>query len=838
MTPHPPIVAAPLPNDAPTPRKGKIPPFAIVGIGASAGGLEALELFFAHLPADCGMAFVVVLHLDPTHKGMMPELLGRTTTMPVVQAKSRMRVLPNHVYVIPPNHDLSILHDTLHLLDPSAPRGLRLPIDFFLRTLAQDRSDLAVAIILSGMGSDGAQGVRVIKEMGGLVLVQDPTTAKFNGMPNSAVATGMVDVVAPIEALPRRLLDCMGHPSSLSPPSPPNIRGKSEALDTIFILLRAHTGHDFSLYKQTTVLRRIERRMGVHQIDRIDQYLRFLRETPQELTLLFKELLIGVTSFFRDPQAWLDLQEQGLPLLLDQAPDGATLRGWVAGCSSGEEAYSLAIAFKEALARLQPPRHLSLQIFATDLDPDAIVQARQGLYPAHLVAHLGPERLNRFFVAEGGEYRIAPVIREMVVFAQQNLIMDPPFTKLDILTCRNLLIYLGAPLQKRLLPLFHYCLNPGGLLFLGSAETLGGFEDRFDPLSPKSRLFRRNRAPAEGVPFPSRLFPAMESPVESAPPSIPIPNLQGEADQLILRRFAPAAVLVNGDGDILYVSGRTGKYLEPAAGKANWNLYAMAREGLRQELPLALSQALRDGSEVVVHGIGVHGEGGLQGIDLTITPLSEPGPLQGMAMVVFHDITLPSPSEAGQPGRADTAQPRELKRALSQAHEEIRALRRAMQSDREELRSANEELQTVNAELQARVDELSWVNNDMKNLLNSTDIATVFLDNDLKIRRFTTQATKIFKLIPSDVGRALGDIVTTLDYPGLQKEIHEVLRTLVFHETQIPATEGRWYAARIMPYRTQENVISGVVMTFSDISKSKALEAQLRQRPTERGGAS
>jgi len=468
--------------------------FPIVGIGASAGGLEALEQFLRHVPQDCGLAFVIIQHLDPTHKGIMPELLQRTTGMEVLQVRDRMRVKPNCVYVIPPNKDMSILHGVLHLFEPTAPRGLRLPIDFFLRSLADDFQERCIGVILSGMGSDGTMGLRAIKEKEGVALVQEPASARFDSMPRNAIDAGLDDLVAPAEDLPGKIIAYLRHALLITKIEPALESKDQSALEKVLILLRAKTGHDFSLYKKSTVYRRIERRMGIHQIDRIAAYVRYLQENSQEVELLFKELLIGVTSFFRDPATWEQLQGVVIPALLARRPAGRVLRAWSAGCSTGEEAYSLAIAFKEALEQVKPKAGLTLQIFATDLDRDAIDKARQGGYPANIAADVSPERLHRFFIKEENGYRVGKEIREMVTFATQNVIMDPPFTKLDILICRNLLIYLTPELQKKLLPLFHYSLNPGGVLFLGSAETVSTLTELFTPLNAKARLFRRRES--------------------------------------------------------------------------------------------------------------------------------------------------------------------------------------------------------------------------------------------------------------------------------------------------------------------------------------------------------
>ena len=559
--------------------------FPIVGIGASAGGLEALEQFLGHVPAQSGMAFVIIQHLDPTHKGIMPELLQRTTAIKVLQAKDRMKVEPGHVYVIPPNKDMSILHGALHLFEPAAPRGLRLPIDFFFRSLADDRQEKSVGVILSGMGSDGTMGLRAIKEKAGLALVQEPASAKFDSMPRSAIDAGLADIVAPAEELPAKIIAYFAHTLFIEPGLSLEPKAQS-ALEKIIILLRDHSGHDFSLYKKNTIYRRIERRMGIHQIDKIASYVRFLQENPQELGLLFKELLIGVTNFFRDPDEWKVLKEKAIPALLPGWKTGKPLKAWVVGCSTGEEAYSLAIVLKEALEEAKLAGRFPIQIFATDLDRDAIDKARQGAFPDNIVADVSADRLSRFFVKEEHGYRVRKEIREMVVFAEQNVIQDPPFTKLDILTCRNLLIYLAPEVQKKLLPLFHYSLNPGGILFLGNAETIGTFTDLFSPFDGKSRLYRRldSAMQAEPVEFPVSFANGAEGTEYESGESRPAVNLQALADQLLLQKYSPAAVLTNDKGDILYITGKTGKYLEPAAGKANWNIFAMAREGLRYEL--------------------------------------------------------------------------------------------------------------------------------------------------------------------------------------------------------------------------------------------------------------
>jgi len=832
--------------------------FPIVGIGASAGGLEALELFLKNVPAGSGMAFVIVQHLDPTHKGIMAELLQRTTAMTVIQVKDRVRVQPNHVYVIPPNKDMSILHGALHLLDPVAPRGLRLPIDFFFRSLADDLEERSIGVILSGMGTDGTLGLKAIKGKAGVVFVQDPASAKFDGMPGSAIAAGLADVVAPVEALPGKIIAYLQHIPLIAPPGLAQEDQSHSAFERVVILLRAQTGHDFSLYKKNTVYRRIERRMGIHQIDRITTYVRLLQENPQELDLLFKELLIGVTSFFRDPEAWGNLKAQVIPALLKDRSPSQALRAWIPGCATGEEAYSLAIVFKEVMEQLKPARTHTLQIFATDLDRDAVDKARAGMFPANIAADVLPERLRRFFVQLEHGYRVSKPIREMVIFAPQDVIMDPPFTKLDLVSCRNLLIYLTPELQNKLLPLFHYSLNPGGFLFLGNAETVGGFTNLLEPLEGKARLYRRLESGlrAERVEFPASFTPArmgVPPPTALKPPA----NLQSEAEQLLLHRYSPAAVLVNKTGDILFISGRTGKFLEPAAGKANWNLFAMAREGLRYELSDAFHKALRRKDAVTFKNLKVGTNGGVQTVDLTVQAIAEPEVLRGLVMVIFMDVaTAPEEKVPAKGSPAGSARVTALRRDLEQTRQELQTIREEMQTSQEEANSANEELQstneelqstneelttskeemqsmneelqTLNHELQANVDELSRLNNDMKNLLDSTEIATVFLDPALRVRRFTVGSNRVFKLIPGDVGRPITDIASELVYPELADDAREVLRTLAVREQPAAAHDGRWFQVRIMPYRTLENMIDGVVITFMDITVSKTLEGKLR----------
>lgn len=807
----------------------------IIGVGASAGGLEAMEQFFSHVPVDCGAAFVVIQHLDPTRQGILPELLQRITQMKVVQAEEGMVVAPNAVYVIPPNKELSILHGALQLFDPVAPRGLRLPIDFFFKALAKDQQERAIGVILSGMGADGTLGLQAIKENAGMVFAQSLDSAKFDAMPRSAIDAGVVDQEARAEALWDKIASSLQlHPQGHTPFTEPALIIKAQsALEQIVFLLREKTGNDFSLYKKNTIYRRIERRIGLRQIDGIAHYVRFLRENPQELNLLFKELLIGVTKFFRDPEVWETLKADMIPALLAEYPAGKELLVWVPACSTGEEAYSLAIAFTEVLEQAPFQHRFKLQIFATDLDQETIEQARRGVYSASIVADVSPERLERFFIAEEHGYRINKSIREMVIFAAHNIIANPPFTKLDLLSCRNLLIYFGPELQKKLIRLFHYALCKHGVLLLGNAETISHFTSLFSSHDSHSRLYRRIDqvlSPVD-IDFPTQHFQMISMQQQDNLSAAPL-SLQSQVEQLLLNHYSLPAVLVNSDGDILYIHGRTGKYLEPATGKANLNIYAMCREGLRHDLANALIKAQRQTEAVFCPGLTISSTDKNQMINLTVQAITQPEALSGMLIILFADVVMPTRKRSN---KANNVAQQTLLMELQQAREAVQSMREEMQASQEELQSTNEELttsqeemqsmneelQTLNAELQAKVADLSQANNDMKNLLNSMEIATVFLDNSLNIRRFTSHATHLFKLIAGDVGRPLSDIVTALDYPQLYQDAQQVLQTLVFMEKQTKTHDDRYFEVRILPYRTQDNVIDGVVLTFIDITKNK-----------------
>ena len=863
----------------------------IVGIGASAGGLAALEQFFTHVPVKSGLAYVVVQHLDPTATPLLVELLQRVTGMAVREAGEQMRVEPDCVYVIPPNTELSVTRGVLQLNQPAEPRGLRLPVNVLFSSLARDQGPSAIGVVLSGMGSDGTLGLQAIKAAGGLTVAQEPSSAQFDSMPNSAIAADCGDIVATPADMPSRILafavrapsatlpgdaqvveGAGEHADSMPPDSP--AEAPAEALKRIFTLMLQRTRHDFSLYKSSTLYRRIERRMAIHGQPTIADYARFLGKNPHEIDLLFKELLIGVTSFFRDPAVWQHLLDTALPAVLARRGAQTRFRAWVAGCSTGEEAYTLAMVFAEVVQRLPEHSECTLQIFASDLSPDAIATARAGRYPAAISAQLSPERLARFFTRQVDGLCISKPIRDRVLFAQHDVVLDPPFTKLDILCCRNLLIYFDAALQRRLLPLFHYSLRPSGVLMLGSSETVGTFSRLFEPIDSRLRLYLRlNPVAASGPdflvkspppPFKLTKEPAVSPSASQAPRVATAETLQSEADHILLQVHAPPAVVVNSAGDVVYISGRTGKYLEPAAGKANLNFHAMVRDSLREPIAAALKQALVLDEPQRLRGLQIHRQEEPASskhpmVEVTVQALHEPATLKGMVMIVFRDVAPKPARRRRAAGEADAAHSAELQQyreenqtlreqnrasreELQSANEELQSTNEELQSTNEELQSANEELttskeemqsmneelQTVNAEMQTKLDDLALAQSDLKNLLNSTDIAMLFLDQGLNVRRYTERAAKIINLRDSDIGRPLSDLTTSLEYPALQHDAHETLRTLVFSEKQVLTSDGRWFSVRIMPYRRLDNVIDGAVITFVDITTTKQLESTLR----------
>ena len=831
-------------------------------MGASAGGLGALEQFFARVPESSGFAYIVVQHLDPTHPALLCELLQRVTSLRVCEARQSMPLERDVVYVIPPNSELTVEAGSIELRQPSQPRGLRLPVDTLFQSLARVQGAQAIGVVLSGMGADGTLGLQAIKKQRGLTLAQTPASAQFGSMPASAIAAGWVDIVAAPEELPAWICRIVARGGSveaatLALPAAPG--DNSDGLRAVLALLQEHNKRDLSSYKTSTLLRRVERRMAVHGLRSIGSYEAFLRANPAELDLMFREMLIGVTAFFRDPEAWRALQELTLPRLLARHGNSQPLRAWVVGCSTGEEAYSLAMLLCEAMDAQPGAAPPAVQIFATDLSADALEFARKGRYPRMIAAAVGAERLERFFTPEGADFVVGKQLRTMVLFALHDVIADPPFTRLDLVSCRNLLIYFSAPLQRRLIPLFRYCLMPHGTLLLGESETVGLSQSLFVPVSPKSRIYQCTGIGIEpgSVIFPVKFHPksrreAQESLVPKPPPQNA--NVQSLVDRIILQQFSPAAVLVNDRGDILYINGRTGRYLEPAAGKADWNIHVMARPGIRTRLAEALREAVKIGTSVELRGLKVEDAAG-PAVDVTVHTIREVDALDSMLLVVFRDVAGPAP-DAGRRTRMGLKANPDLAEELLRSRDEIRALRHETRTSKEELQAANEELQstneelqsaneelttskeeahsmneelqTLNSELRTKLDDLALAQSDMQNLLNSTHIATLFLDNELNVRRFTDQATRIVHLREVDIGRPLSELSNTLSHPTLESDARETLRTLATSEKEVSTTDDQWYSVRIMPYRTGSNVIQGVVITFVDITAAKKLESRLR----------
>jgi two-component system, chemotaxis family, CheB/CheR fusion protein len=829
-------------------------PFPVVGIGASAGGLRALQAFFSRVPPECGMAFVVVSHHHAEQQSLLPELLSHSTKIQVDEASEGVVVECDHVYVAPPGHNLALARGMLRLVAPRPSHGTPLPIDSFLRSLAQDIRDRAVAIILSGTGTDGTLGVQSVKAASGLVFVQDQESAEFSGMPSSAIATGLADFVGPPEDMPERLLawarSSYLHGASPAEPDLPIM--DRESFTQILALLRARTGHDFSGYKPTTLLRRIQRRQSLHQLERLQDYGRLLEQRDEEVHALFQELLIGVTSFFRDGEAF-DAVEAALLEILAAKPDHANLRVWVPGCSTGEEAYSFAILVHECIDRLNKP--LGAQIFATDLDSQGVEAARHGRYPEGIASDLSKERLARFFSKENGVYRIRKEIRGMLVFATQDILGDPPFTHMDFVSCRNVLIYLGAELQRRVLALLHYTLNPGGLLLLGSSESATNLDGLFTPLDRRWKLYRRREAAPGAVALTD--LPMYRKDARHSR-SIAQRGISLEAaSRLLARTYAPASVLVNDRADIVHVHGRTGGFLEPAQGRASINLLEMAREGLRPALTWLLREVESVPEQPAERSVRVRADAAFRRVRVTARKVAPPDPLAGLILVSFEETS--TEFEPGSEPRRGEAPEREgetpslileLERTRSDLqatiqelqsaneelassseeaqsmNEELQSANEELETSREEMQSLNEELQTVNAELRAKLNELSQASDDRLNLLNSTSVATLFLDRNLCIKRFTPDIAAIIPLQPSDVGRPLAHLALRVDHERLAEDAAEVLRTLAPREREIPSNEGETtYLMRIGPYRTSQNAIDGLVMTFVDITRLKEMEA-------------
>lgn len=836
--------------------------FPIVGIGASAGGIEAFIQMLRGLPADTGMAFVFVQHLHPDYESALTEILARETPMPVTEAADGMQVEPDHIYVIPPDSYLGILRGTLQLLPRPGANERRLPIDQFLRYLAEDHGARAIGIILSGTASDGVLGLKAVKAEGGITFAQDEASAKYNGMPHSAIASGAVDFVLAPERIAVELERIAHHPyvvQERAGKAPEVLPTGGDNLDKIFMLMRRHSGHDFTYYKHTTIQRRIRRRMLLHKLERLEDYLRYLQEHDAELDLLFQDILINVTGFFRDPEVFDALAVNVFPAITPGKSPDHPVRIWVPGCSTGEEAYSIAIALLEYLG--ERAATTPVQIFATDIDEIAINKAREGIYPENIVQDVTVERLRRFFTQHDGGYRISKSIRDICVFAVQNVTKDPPFSRLDMISCRNLLIYLGPVLQKRVMRVFHYALNTDGFLLLGTAESVGEHGDLFRSVDSRNNIYAAKPAslPVQvdfGIPAAVPPAPTANDgrhgggPVASAGPV----DIEKEADRLLMSRYVPAGVVINEHMEILLFRGRTGPYLEPAPGEASLNLLKMAREDLTVPLNTAVREAIASRAAAGRRDVHLHVNGDLRHLDIEVTPLSAPDS-KAHFLVVFRETAPPAKQEKetakGKPGdsrdqksgkdgeverlkhelastkeylqsvieqqETNNEELRSANEEIQSSNEELQSINEELETAKEELQSTNEELATVNDELESRNRDLTRANNDLTNLIASMDIPIVIVGVDLRIRRFTPRAETLLNLIDTDVGRPISDIKPNIDVPGFQEMLTAAIDDVETRQQDARDNQGRWYSVRVRPYKTQENRIDGAVIAFVDV---------------------
>lgn len=831
----------------------------IVGIGASAGGIAALQKFFPKVAPDSGLAYVVIQHLDAEHESALADIIQRCAKVKTETVKDETAVEANRIYVIPPGTSLTVKNCRMHLAKMSGTRSKRTPIDDFLISLAEDQGENAAGVILSGTGSDGTLGLRAIKEHGGLTLAQE--SAEYDGMMRSAVHTGLVDMVLAAEEMAEKLVEYFRRTVRFGEESKPNAsRHDYDHLTQIAAILRARTGHDFSGYKHNTIQRRIQRRMQVLQIDDPADFHERLRQEPQQVDFLFQDLLIGVTSFFRDPEAFEALEHSVVPKLFENRKPDESVRVWVPGCATGEEAYSIAMLLREHSPKgAAAPK---LQVFATDIDERALEVARAGRYPAAIAQDVSPKRLREFFSREDGTYRISADLRESVLFSAHNLLRDPPFSRLDLITCRNLLIYLGSDLQEKVIPIFHYALRNDGCLFLGSSENVTRHQRLFATIDKPNRIFQKRQGSGVKLPqFPLASLAKPASPRGAEPRSF-AGALQGQAERILLERYSPAYVVINAAGEVLHTSAGTGKYLELAPGVPDHNIFTMARRGLRMDLRAAVHKAVSTGQASVQNNINIGTNGGRQTITLFVQPMRPEGASDPVYMLVFRDLGGIRPDadseETHTTEDVESANVSQLEKELretrerlqitteelessneelkssneelSSINEELQSSNEELETSKEELQSINEELQTVNSELNMRVDELSRANNDIANLLESTQIATVFLDRDLCIQSFTPAARDLFHLVESDVGRPLAHVRPRFPADGLQTDMEQVLRRLATIEREVKGPEGDTrYVMRVLPYRTAEDVIAGVVVTFVDVTRITLAEERVSE---------
>ena len=836
--------------------------FPIAAIGASAGGLEAFSNLLRALPSDPGVALVFIPHLDPTHESAMVELLARTTSMPVRQAAERMLVEMNTVYVLPPNCDMTISEGVLHLARRESARGHHLPIDTFFRSLAEDQTSNAVGIILSGTASDGTLGLAAIKNAGGITFVQDFESAKYDGMPHSAVEAGVADYVLPPARIAQELVRIQGLPSDRDPHDDA-FDGKDRLLKEVFRLLKTHSKVDFVDYKIATIRRRILRRMHINRVTDLGDYVKILHRSPQEIEALYRDVLINVTSFFRNPEVFESLREAVYPKILADRSSSDPVRVWVPGCSTGEETYSHAISLVEMLSEMRI--EIPVQIFGTDLSENAIQRARIGIYKDSIAREISEVRLRRFFHRVTGGYQISKSIRDMCVFARQNVFSDPPFSRMDLISCRNVLIYLSPVLQKRVIPTFHYALKTGGYLLVGNSEgLLGAGADLFNLVDRKSKIYQK-KSVSSPVTFGLVINPAapveleLDKPAanekEQEQPKTPI-DVQREADRLLLSRYVPSAVVINDALEIVQTRGRTSRYLELPTGKASLNLLKMARPGLFYELRGVIEKVRKTGVPAARENVVIEdGETAIT-VKVEVVPFRTPARDERHMLVLFEESAQdkPAPEPRRMPKRppkevsdlkdiqiaqlkqelastkeylqsiieAQEATNEELQSAneeIQSGNEELQSTNEELQTSKEELESANEELNTVNEEIQHRNHQLAQLSNDLINLLNSTTIPMVMTGEDLHIRRYTPEAARVFGFNEHDVGKTLSNLHLKIDVPRLERWMLDVMRDVSIRNEHVQGRDGKAYNLRITPYRTLENKIDGVVLALLDISE-------------------
>jgi two-component system CheB/CheR fusion protein len=829
--------------------------FLTVGIGASAGGINPLKEFFAGLPEGNGMAFVVILHLSPEHESQLPSVLQHHTMMPVIQVKETVKVEPNHVYVIPPTKHLAMIDGEIRLIEPETIRGKRVPIDLFFRTLAEAHGKNSVCVVLSGTGADGALGLKRVKEAGGLCIVQDPTEAEYDGMPRSAMATNLVDLVLPVREMPAKILAFKRRAEKIQLPEgeaeQPSPELGAHALREVLAFVKTHTKHDFFNYKQPTMLRRIARRLLVHELADIPAYVQFLRENPDEAQALLRDLLISVTNFFRDKEAFAVLEEHIVPRLFDGKTGADSVRVWCAGCATGEEAYSMAMLLCEYAEKLDDPP--KIQIFATDIAENSLAVAREGRYDETIALDVSPERLRQFFTKDGVSYRVKKDLRTLVLFAPHNILHDAPFSRLDLVTCRNLLIDLNRPTQERVMEVFHFALRQNGYLFLGTSEMAESVPAMFVEIDKKQRIYQRRPFPSKYLGVPVTPLEETEQIKNSEPsgenrePVIPFSVLHFK----LAERFSPPSILINENYDILHLSDSAGRYVR-IGGEPTLNLGKIAHPALRADLLAVLFAAKQHGGVAESRHLRINLEGKEHFVNLTAYPADSPEEARGYFLVVFDEISDESiPAKMLQKFIAadegaevvirrleedlrftrdrlrQTVEQHEVSleeakaanEELQAINEELRSTTEELETSKEELQSVNEELATVNVELKDKIEEVSNANLDLQNLVASANISTILLDRDLLIKRYTSPVQKLFNIIPPDIGRPITHITHRLDYWGLAADAAEVLRTLHPFEREIKSEGEGWHCLRIVPYHMSDNQIDGLLLTFEDITE-------------------